>query len=175
MPLSRGSVERWYTACMDESSGNKKQIIAVLAVLIVIVAIVGGAVALGGKNNEHDRSHASTTSATSQASSETQADANATYKDGEYEATGDYTSPGGSQEITVSVTVKDGVITDTSAQEGATDSESREHQEEFIDSYKTQVVGKKLSEISLSRVSGSSLTSQGFNDAIQQIRDQAAA
>jgi uncharacterized protein with FMN-binding domain len=158
---------------MDESSGRKKQIIAALAVLIVIVVIVGGVVAFGGKDESSEHAHHHASSSSNSSTSTVAADPNATYKDGTYKATGDYVSPGGNQEITVSVTVKDGVITDTSAQNGASDTESKEHQEDFIDNYKSQVVGKKLSEVSLSRVSGSSLTSQGFNDAIQQIRDQA--
>ena len=159
---------------MEESSGRKKQIIAMLAVLIAIVVIVGGAVALNGKDNAQDEtSRTPATSATADSSADTEVDPNATYKDGTYEATGEYVSPGGSQDITVSVTVKDGLITDTSAQNGANDTESKQHQGDFIAGYKSQVVGKKLSEVSLSRVSGSSLTPQGFNDAIQQIRQDA--
>ena len=159
---------------MEESPGRKKQIIAMLAVLIVIVVIVGGAVALNGKDDSHDEhDHTHTTSSNVESPAETATDPNASYKDGTYKATGDYVSPGGSQEITVSVTVENGIITDTSAQNGANDTESKEHQGDFIAGYKSKVVGKKLSEVSLSRVSGSSLTSQGFNDAIQQIRQDA--
>ncbi len=154
---------------MEESSGHKKQIIATLAVLIVIAVIVAGAVIAGkGNDSQNNSGDTASTSSTNQA-----ADPSATYKDGTYEATGDYVSPGGNEEITVSVTLKDNVITNTSATNGANDAEAKQHQQDFIDGYKSQVVGKNINDVHLSRVSGSSLTSQGFNDAIQQIRDQA--
>ena len=73
------------------------------------------------------------------------------------------------------MTLKNGVITDTSATKGATDPEAEEYQNRFIKNYKNLVVGKSISNLSLSRVSGSSLTSIGFNDAIDQIKSQAKA
>jgi uncharacterized protein YpmS len=65
--------------------------------------------------------------------------------------------------------------TTASSSSGANDPEAREYQSMFISGYKQQVVGKRISDISLSRVSGSSLTSQGFNSAIQKIESQAKA
>jgi hypothetical protein len=66
-------------------------------------------------------------------------------------------------------------VTDTSAISGANDSDARDFQSQFIGGYKKLVVGKKIDSIRLSHVSGSSLTSQGFNDAIGQIKSQAKA
>ena len=71
------------------------------------------------------------------------------------------------------MTLKDGAVTETSATSGAIDDEGKEYQSDFIAGYKQQVVGKKVDTISLSRVSGSSLTSQGFNNALKQIETQA--
>ena len=51
----------------------------------------------------------------------------------------------------------------------------KKSEQQFIDGYKSLVVGKDISSISLNRVSGSSLTSQGFNSAIQKIKSQAQA
>jgi hypothetical protein len=45
----------------------------------------------------------------------------------------------------------------------------------FIGGIADEVVGKDIDEISVSRVAGSSLTSGGFNDAIEQIKAEAAA
>lgn len=98
---------------------------------------------------------------------------NRDYKDGTYTATGNYSSPGGNENITVTVTLKGGVIIDTSTVAGATDLDSKEYQEEFISGYQSLVVGKNISSVSLSRVSGSSLTSEGFNNALSQIKSQA--
>ena len=164
---------------MEEQSGHKKQIIAALAVLIVIFAIVAAAAVAGGKKDT-DTAHVHSDGTvhnhvTGESTAPEATHSDATYKDGTYKATGDYTSPGGSQEITVSVTLKDNVITATSATSGASDTESKEHQEEFIANYKDLVIGKKISDVKLSRVAGSSLTSQGFNDAIQQIETDAEA
>lgn len=50
---------------------------------------------------------------------------------------------------------------------GATDSN---YQNRFDGAYKTHVIGKKLSEISLSRVGGASLTSAAFNKAVGQMQ-----
>jgi hypothetical protein len=43
----------------------------------------------------------------------------------------------------------------------------------FADSYKPLVVGKSVDSINLDKVSGSSLTPKGFNDALDQIKSQA--
>ncbi|MHD0330680.1 hypothetical protein ACY18M_17150, partial [Proteus mirabilis] len=53
--------------------------------------------------------------------------------------------------------------------------ESREYQAKFASGFKTLVVGKKIDEVSLSRVAGSSLTSGGFNAALADIESQAKA
>ncbi len=79
-----------------------------------------------------------------------------------------YRSPAKIQEsITVNLVVKDGVVTavDSSYNEGQG---QNPFQERFDDSYKTLVVGKKLSDISLSRVGGASLTSQAFNAVVAE-------
>jgi uncharacterized protein with FMN-binding domain len=153
---------------MDQKQSSKKrEIIAGLAVLIVIVAIVAATSLSGKKKNTADSTATPSKTTTSTTSS------SSTYKDGNYTATGSYDSPGGAEEITISVTLKDDIITTTSAKSGAGDPEADQYQDQFISGYKSDVVGKDISKVSLSRVSGSSLTSQGFNDAISQIEKQA--
>jgi uncharacterized protein with FMN-binding domain len=176
----------------NEPAGKNRQLVVTLAVLIVIVVIVGGVViANKGKasdaadtttassSNTANDTPATTTGNESTTSDQTSSSGDSTssseYKDGSYTAVGSYSSPGGQESITISVTLKDGVITDTSAVSGATDSEGKEYQNQFIQAYKDMVVGKNISSVSLSRVSGSSLTSQGFNSAIQKIKTQAQA
>jgi uncharacterized protein with FMN-binding domain len=147
-------------------SGGKKQLWVTLAVLAAIAIIVGGIVLFGKKKSGNDSTAAPASSNPA---------SNISYKDGTYNATGSYESPGGTQSITISVTLKDGVITDSSATEGANDPTAKQHQDEFVGGYKQQIVGKKIDNVRLSRVSGSSLTSQGFNSAIDQIKRQAQA
>jgi hypothetical protein len=53
--------------------------------------------------------------------------------------------------------------------------ESQDYQSQFIGGIADAVVGKDIDQISVSRVAGSSLTSGGFNDAIETIKSEAAA
>jgi uncharacterized protein with FMN-binding domain len=98
------------------------------------------------------------------------------YADGEYTADGSYTSPGGQETITVTLTLADGVIEDVVVENPeTTNPNSQRYQGEFIDGIAEEVVGVPLDEVSVDRVGGSSLTSGGFEDALETIRDEAAA
>lgn len=92
------------------------------------------------------------------------------YKDGIYTATGSYMSPGGYDQITVTPTLANGIVTGASVVSGAGDGTSQRYQDKFISGYQPLVIGKDIASLSLSRVSGSSLTSIGFNDAVAQIK-----
>ncbi len=97
----------------------------------------------------------------------------AKYKDGQYDVVGDYVSPGGPEQIEVKVTLKDNVISDAEVTAKAERPMSKQFQQTFIENYKAQVIGKNINEVNLSKVSGSSLTPQGFNDAITKIKTEA--
>ena len=161
---------------MDSAAvSRKRQIIATLAVLLVIVAIVT-ALAVTQKDDDTAATSIISTPTTGRVADTTTADttsSTATYNDGNYTATGGYNSPGGSEELTVNVTLKDGVVVDTSAEGNADNGEAEEHQSDFIAAFKELVVGKDISSLKLSRVAGASLTTQGFNNAINQIKSQA--
>ena len=114
-------------------------------------------------------------SATSSAAPTTSAAAATTYKDGTYTATGSYQSPGGTESVTITLTIAGDTITDASGQGGATRPPSSQYQGEFLDNFASQIVGKNIDEVSLSKVAGSSLTSGGFNEALQTIKSDARA
>lgn len=95
------------------------------------------------------------------------------YKDGTYTATGTYNTPENTEEITVTVTLVNDKVADVNATISATNPDSRRYQTRFLSNYKQLVVGKSIDSLNLSQVSGSSLTSGGFNDAISQIKTQA--
>jgi hypothetical protein len=97
------------------------------------------------------------------------------YKDDSYSATGDYYSPGGEESVAVSLTLQNGVVVASNVQSGANDPTASSYQSIFISNYKPYVIGKKINDIKLSNVSGSSLTPQGFNNALKQIEHQAEA
>lgn len=97
------------------------------------------------------------------------------YTDGTYSATGSYNSPGGQDQIAVTVTLSNDVVTDVSVVPKAGDRTSARYQAMFVSGYKQYVVGKDITSVHLDRVSGSSLTGIGFNAAIARIEAQAKA
>ncbi|HVV25959.1 MAG TPA: hypothetical protein VHC21_02925 [Candidatus Saccharimonadales bacterium] len=98
-----------------------------------------------------------------------------TYKDGTYTASSDYSVPHSDESIEVSLTLKNGVVTDTSIKNSESDGTSAEFQEEFAADYKSYVIGKPISSLRLSVIAGASDTTDGFNDAVQQIASKAQA
>ncbi|HSX32598.1 MAG TPA: FMN-binding protein [Candidatus Saccharimonadales bacterium] len=162
----------------DQPTQKNPVIIGIIAIVIVVV-LIGGAMALKKKetasstNNTASQTAANTdnkTPAVEGADTST-----GTYKSGNYSATGSYSSPGGTEQIAVTLTLDGDTITDVTASPKAASPESSTYQEQFIEGYKSMVVGKDIDTVSLSKVSGSSLTSRGFNDAIDQIKQQAQA
>lgn len=107
------------------------------------------------------------------ASVDTGADTSASYTDGSYEATGDYVSPAGPSQVTVELTLADDVVTDVTVMPLATDPTSKGFQTQFADGIAAAVVGQDIDSLTVSRVGGSSLTSGGFNDALEQIKAEA--
>jgi cytoskeletal protein RodZ len=78
-----------------------------------------------------------------------------------------------SHELEVSLSVADdGTVVGANVTYDNQDGYSNSHQERFDEAYRDEVVGKKLSEIELSRVGGASLTSEAFNEAVADIRSQ---
>ncbi len=99
----------------------------------------------------------------------------ADYRDGTYAATGGYQSPNGPETVEVSITLTGGVISDVEVTPQATNSTSTRYQGDFAGGIAKDVVGKSIDEAEVSRVAGSSLTSGGFAEALQSIRQDAKA
>lgn len=122
---------------------------------------------------------ASTPTPTATTSTETEAPAEdastSGYADGSYTAQGSYATPESVETISVTVTLDDGVISAVEVQGDPQRPESEEYQGRFIGGISDEVVGRSIDEIQVSRVAGSSLTSGGFNEAIEQIKADAAA
>ncbi|SDH02610.1 FMN-binding protein [Microbacterium pygmaeum] len=122
----------------------------------------------------------STTSASGQPTADASASADAgastsTYADGTYTAEGSYATPESVESITVTVTLADDVITAVEVTGDPQKRESEQYQGQFIGGISDVVVGQDIDTISVSRVAGSSLTSGGFNEAIDAIKSEAAA
>ncbi|MET0449213.1 MAG: FMN-binding protein [Aeromicrobium sp.] len=144
---------------------------------------VAGIVALAGcagttAATEEDASSASSAAPTSAATGSAEEGAAAgagAYADGTYEAEGSYRTPETTETIDVTITLESDVITAVEVTGDPQAPQSQQYQSRFIGGISDEVVGKNIDEISVSRVAGSSLTSGGFNDAVETIKSEAAA
>ncbi|MFW0795770.1 calcium-binding protein [Gordonia sp. CPCC 205515] len=138
-----------------------------LAIALATVGLVAGACS-------SDDSSGTATSTPAEAADTSAASAAAgTYKNGTYSATGHYVSPGGPQQVGVTVTLSNGVIDSLQLDTSQTKGTSKEYQGKFASGINALVVGKSIDELDVHKVAGSSLTSTGFNDAIEQIKTEA--
>ena len=126
------------------------------------VAGAAGPLALAGCGGT--ASAAGTTAATS-----------GSYTDGTYTADGSYQTPESVASVEVTLTLQDNTITAVTVTGSATRGDSAQVQSAFIGGIADLVVGKDIDEISVDRVAGSSLTSGGFNAAIETIKAEAQA
>jgi hypothetical protein len=125
---------------------------------------------------DDESSSAPTSEATASADASTSDTATGTvYTDGTYTAEGSYQTPESVESVSVTLTLEADVITDVEVTGDPQARESQQYQSQFIGGIDEVVVGKNLDEISVSRVAGSSLTSGGFNEAIEEIKSEAAA
>jgi uncharacterized protein with FMN-binding domain len=95
------------------------------------------------------------------------------YKDGTYSADGNYRSPNGTETVGVQLTLANGTVSAVEITEHPSNPNTRKFQGQFAGGIADQVVGKSLDEIKVSKVAGSSLTSGGFNQAVEAIKAQA--
>lgn len=159
---------------MKHSNEQGKVHPAVAAVIVIILVGIVATVAIAVQPTTEEASQSTNAPATSNQESTGTNSTMDEYRDGTYSATGTYVTPGGTQSIDLTVTIENGVIVATELAENATDRDSRQYQAAFASGYSELVVGKEVDEVSVSRVSGSSLTSNGFNRALEQIKDAAA-
>lgn len=162
---------------MESNSPNKAFIGVVVVVLIAVAA--AAAIALSNSTQQKSANESASVSPSVSVSPSSSALAETSqssdFKDGTYTADGSYQTPGGRESIGVTVTLTNGVVTSASVEQKGERGESKEYQAKFASGFASQVVGKKIDEVSLSRVAGSSLTSNGFNNAIATIENQAKA
>ena len=110
---------------------------------------------------------------TSSPSASSAAGGASTYKDGTYSADGSYTSPNGQEKVGVELTLASGKVSAVNITTHPSNPNTKKFQGEFASGISAQVVGKNIDELNVYKVAGSSLTSGGFNDAVQQIKSQA--
>jgi len=147
---------------------------AALAGVAGMLALAGCATDATVAENTATPSGASTSSAPSAAATESPATGSA-YTDGTYTAEGSYQTPESVEKVSVTLTLEGDVVTDVEVTGDPQARESQQYQSQFIGGIADEVVGKSIDDISVSRVAGSSLTSGGFNKAVEEIKSEAAA
>jgi uncharacterized protein with FMN-binding domain len=98
---------------------------------------------------------------------------NATYKDGTYTAPGTYVSPGGQEDIKVTLTLAKNIITAMKVVTVKADPTGRAYEQQFEGGIAGVTVGKNINSLNIGVVAGSSLTSVGFNQALATIKADA--
>lgn len=88
------------------------------------------------------------------------------------EIEGEYTSPGGPETIGIKITLDSEIITDSVVEVHAENPISNLKQTDFAAAHKELVVGKNINEITLDKVAGASLTTKGYNEAIEKLKAQ---
>ncbi len=138
-----------------------------------VVAAMAAVGLVAGACSSDDSGSGSTTTTETSTATVAEGAAGEQYKDGEYTAEGGYISPGGPQKVGVTVTLSNDVITAVSVDTSQTKGPSVEYQGKFAGGISDVVVGKNINDIDVDKVSGSSLTSGGFNEAIEKIKQEA--
>ena len=143
-----------------------KYAVGAFAGLSIITALAGCSSAAGTT----DTSDSSSGSSSSDGAA---ANTDASYTDGSYTATGDYQSPNGAETIGVELTLKDDIVTEVTITPNASNPNTVRYQGEFKDGIAAEVVGKDIDTLNVTKVAGSSLTSTGFNAAVETIKKDA--
>ncbi len=145
---------------------------AALAGVAGMFALAGCA---SGATTTDDASSAPATDSSPSAAQTGAAAGGTTYTDGTYTAEGSYQTPESVEQISVTLTLEGGVVTDVEVTGDPQARESQQYQSQFIGGIAEVVVGESIDDIEVSRVAGSSLTSGGFNEAVEEIKSEAAA
>lgn len=171
----------------QKPDNSKQKLTAGLVALVVIALLAGGSVIYSNNQNAQTTvasnqglattptAGTSTTSGATSPASSSSTSTSSAYKDGTYSATSNYYVPHGSEWIKVSLTITGGTVTSSSIENSEDNRESAQFQEQFASEYKSYVIGKPVSSLQLDYVAGASDTTQGFNDALQQIKTEAQA
>jgi uncharacterized protein with FMN-binding domain len=92
------------------------------------------------------------------------------YANGEYTVEGQYNN----KSIIVKLTLDNDTIQDVEVTPNTTIKMSLGLQKKFAEAVPEVVVGKPIDSIHLDKLAGSSKTTQGFNDALEQIKSEAS-
>ena len=90
-----------------------------------------------------------------------------------YTTTVEYDVPEGAESNSFSLVIKDGIISSIEVGITTTNKASLKYQQDFAKNIASIVVGQKISELkTIDRVSGASVTTTAFNDALLKLQQQ---
>jgi hypothetical protein len=98
-----------------------------------------------------------------------------TFKDGSYTQPGTYVSPGGTEHISVTLTLAKNIITAMKVTTVQADPTATGYEAMFEGGIAAATVGKDINSLKIGVVAGSSLTSMGFNKALAAIKADASS
>lgn len=154
---------------------NNSNLLKILGLIVII--LVAGVIAWQVFENTQKEKNITTqpepTIQTGNAEGQSQNRERNRYRNGKYSAKGAYQSPAQMEEVEVTLTITDGVITSGEFISKATHPTSKKLQGMFAEGFEEAVVGKNIDEVNLTVVNGSSLTPKGFMDALSKIKTQA--
>ncbi|MBG6216679.1 uncharacterized protein with FMN-binding domain [Arthrobacter sp. CAN_A6] len=96
------------------------------------------------------------------------------YEDGTYTQVGTYVSPGGPEEIGITLTLEGDAVTGAEAEPMPSNPTTEMYQGRFASGIQEEIAGKKLDDLEVDKVAGSSLSSGGFSEAVEKIKSEAA-
>ncbi len=102
-----------------------------------------------------------------------QFDTSAEYTDGEYTASGSYQTPGGKEAIDVEISLSGDIVTAVVVHPQGLTPTALEFETLFAEGIGTEIIGKDIDTLSVSRIAGSTLTGGGFRRALDDIRKAA--
>lgn len=156
------------------------QRVKLIGIIVIVLLVAGGTAGVIAVRNQEQTSPTPTPPAQT-AQDETPVtpapdqSSDSDYNNGSYTAAADYSTPEGQERIGVTATLANDIVTAISIDDSAVYSrEAQEYVALFSSGVASQVVGKNVDEVYLTRVSGSSLTSSGFNQALEMIKNEAA-
>lgn len=147
-------------------------VLGIAAVAVIGIAIFAFSSRPPAENGAQNTGGTTVTSAPAQDSA-METEETGEYADGTYSAVGSYTSPAQEETVSITLTLANGVIESVEYEPETTNDISMRYQKMFDENFEAMVVGKSLDEVELTKVSGSSLTPKGFNDAIEMIKEDA--
>lgn len=122
--------------------------------------------------SSNDGSQPPSTGTSTRSSQEGQSTSETTYEDGTYTARGVY--GGAPSYMDFTVTLEDGLITDVESELMPENNDtSRGYQERFAAAVPEEVEGKSIDDLEVGIIAGASGCAEGFNDALDKIREQA--